>query len=90
MKRDSKKSHGFKEQMRVGREVANMLDPLRSIESVAAEMGISKIYARRLECQALYKVAMRMRQLRDAGELEFPGSDNYAAATPRVMEGDCV
>lgn len=54
---------GFKEQMRIGSEIAEQLDEVKSRADVAAELGISRESVRIIECRALAKIALRMKQL---------------------------
>lgn len=71
MNTNSQNTFAFKERMRVGRAIADQLTPVRSVASVAAEMGLSTIMVRRIECLALHKIAVKMKQLRALGELEL-------------------
>jgi len=48
--------------MRVGREIADQLDPVMTVEEVAERTGLSKVMVRRIECLALYKLSVRMKQ----------------------------
>jgi hypothetical protein len=60
---NSQKTHGFKEQMRIGQQIADQLDVIMPLSEAADTLGVSRTYLRRLECRALYKIAMRLRQL---------------------------
>jgi DNA-directed RNA polymerase sigma subunit (sigma70/sigma32) len=55
-------TYAFKERMRVGREIADQLDPVMTVEEVAERTGLSKVMVRRIECLALYKLSVRMKQ----------------------------
>lgn len=70
MKINSQKTFAFKERMRVGRAIADQLDPVMSVEEVAEKMNLSKVMVRRIECLALHKIAVKMKQLRAVGGLE--------------------
>lgn len=66
---NSQKTFAFKERMRVGREIAAQLDPVMSVEEVAQRMGLSKVMVRRIECLALHKISVRIKQLHAGGDL---------------------
>jgi DNA-directed RNA polymerase sigma subunit (sigma70/sigma32) len=66
----SQKSHGFKEQLRIGREIADQLPVVTPLGVVAKQLGISKTMVRRIELRAFYKLKMKMLELRARGELE--------------------
>jgi hypothetical protein len=51
--------------MRTGAAIANQLTPLKSATQVGKELGISDTMVRRIECQALYKIATRLVELRE-------------------------
>jgi hypothetical protein len=61
---DSRKSHGFREQMRIGAALANNLTVVTPLSEAAAKIGISKTMIRRIECRALYKVACALKAMR--------------------------
>lgn len=66
---NSQASHGFRTQMKIGRDIANQLPEVKSVAQVAAEMDLSPVMVRRIECRALYKLAMMIRAARAAGDL---------------------
>lgn len=54
-------THGFKEQMRIGTQMANALGtPLLRLEDCAEIFGISAEMVRKIERRALYKIWCRM------------------------------
>jgi DNA-directed RNA polymerase sigma subunit (sigma70/sigma32) len=55
--------------MKIGRDIANQLPEVKSVAQVAAEMDLSPVMVRRIECRALYKLAMMIRAARAAGDL---------------------
>lgn len=63
-KNHRRKSRGFREQLRIGGEIAaQMGPPLASQAEIAEQLGISQPMVNRLERLALYKVATRYRQM---------------------------
>lgn len=60
---NSQQTPGFRDQIKLGQQMANSLTPLRSRADVGAELGISGEMVRRIECLALAKIAHRMRAL---------------------------
>lgn len=59
----SMKTHGFREQMRIGAAIAGQLDIVMPLGEAAKRLEMSETYVRRIECRALYKIAIRMKQL---------------------------
>jgi len=49
--------------MRIGQRIADALPKAMPLKSAAAALGVSVTYVRRLECQALYKVQARFKEL---------------------------
>lgn len=60
MKYNGKHNHSFGEQMKIGAGIARLLHPIASRESVGESLGISGEAVRKIECRALYKLAMRI------------------------------
>jgi hypothetical protein len=60
-KTDTQKTVAFKAQMKIGAALADQLPKLMGLQEAADKMGMSYQMLRRIECQALYKVATRMR-----------------------------
>lgn len=74
MRNHTNKTFAFKEQLRVGREIADKLDEYMTVAEVAKELGCSKQHVRVTECRALYKIALALRTAMRAGEFEPPGT----------------
>lgn len=74
---NSQKTFAFKERLRIGREIAAQLDPVMSVGEVAKQMGLSKVMVRRIECLALHKISVRMKQIFAAGEDDFSSHNNF-------------
>ena len=62
-KHNSQKTFAFREEMRIGAELANRLPKLRGATEVAKIIGISPQMLRRIECRALFKVQKRLREM---------------------------
>lgn len=56
------KTFAFREQMRIGAQIANQLPKLHSAREVARTLKISTTMLRRLECQALFKISQKLRE----------------------------
>ena len=58
------KTFAFREQMRIGAQIADKLPKIRPATEVAKTLGISTTMLRRLECRALFKVSQRLHAMR--------------------------
>jgi DNA-binding CsgD family transcriptional regulator len=83
------KSHAFKEELRVGGEIAAMLPQVMSQTEVAAQLGISQQMISRIERRALYKLRMLLRESLKAG-VNQDGTINHhdVACKTEVVESD--
>jgi len=62
---DHQKTFGFKQRMRIGAAIADQLPKLMGAQECAKVIGISPQMLRRIECEALFKVRMRMIDARE-------------------------
>jgi hypothetical protein len=51
----------YRRQCKAGAEIANRLPKFATLRATAREMGLSVAMVRRIECQALYKIQMRLK-----------------------------
>jgi predicted transcriptional regulator len=83
------KSHAFKEELRIGGEIAAMLPQLKSQTEVAKELGISQQMVSREERRALYKLRMLLRESVKASVNQESTIDaNNLAFKTEVVESD--
>jgi len=61
------RSHAAKADLALGASIAKQLIPLRTAQSVADELGISRAMVHHIEYKALAKLAKAMRAARSAG-----------------------
>jgi hypothetical protein len=57
---DYQKTFGFKQRMRIGAALADQLPKRMGARECAKLIGVSTQMLRRIECEALFKVRMRM------------------------------
>jgi len=60
---NTQKTAAFKQQMQIGAAIADQLPKLKGLTEVGKAFGISDTMVRRIECQALYKVQLRMKEI---------------------------
>src|SRR5262245_21296624 len=85
---DSKSTFAFKERLRIGAEIAKQLDPLMTREQVAQELGISEPMVRRIECLALYKISVRMKEIRAGEDEPLSQPRSRVPSVPAHMTGE--
>ena len=56
------KSVALKQRLHEGARIADQMPKLMTLDEVAAKLGLSTKYVRRLECLALYKVQARLKE----------------------------
>ena len=56
-------SFGFRQQMRIGAQIANALPKLMELKQCANALGLSETMVRRVECQALFKIQQRLKEM---------------------------
>lgn len=64
-----RQSPAYKQNMAIGRAIADQLVPVKSCKQVGAELGLSEVRVREIECLALAKLAVRCRELRTQGQM---------------------
>jgi DNA-directed RNA polymerase sigma subunit (sigma70/sigma32) len=57
------KSFGFREQMKIGARIADALPKTMGLKECADALGLSDTMVRRIECQALFKIQKRMKEM---------------------------
>lgn len=60
-RKNTQNTVAFKMQMKIGAALADKLPKLMGLQEAADKMGMSYQMLRRIECQALYKIATRMK-----------------------------
>lgn len=68
-KKSNKRSFAWKQSIREGAALANQLPIRMGLKDTAKAMGLSQTMVRRIECQALAKVAHRLKELLAQEEL---------------------
>ena len=60
---ETAKSAAIKADLKIGRAIADQLQPVHSLEEVAAALGVSYQYVRRVECLALAKISRAVKAM---------------------------
>lgn len=66
------KTFGFRQQLKLGQAIANQMPKMMPARECARIMGLSETMLRRIECQALAKVALRVQEAMFLDGIEMP------------------